>query len=144
MECLRMHLDAIQIYQDKAFDRIGGTIYFSIGEVCFPEEGWYDLVSEDLANWLPKIVSFAQNHTDSCELCFMDGPAKVEISRCYDGEISVTCIYNNKISANHTDIDHTMFFKSVVNALGKYNRFLHKNGVTAQFTNEIAVLKGVF
>ena len=144
MEYLRVHLDSIQIYPSNTLDRVGGTIYFTIGDTCFPEEGWYDLISEDFPNWLPKIVSFARNHTDICELCFMDGPAKVRLLRFDSVNISVTCIYNNEISVSQTDFDPVVFYKSIVNALGKYNRFLHENGVAPQFTNEIAALKGVF
>lgn len=140
MECLRMHLDSIQIYQDTTLDRIGGTIYFSIGDTYFPDEGWYDLVSEDFLRWLPDLISFAFNHTDSCILYFMDGPAQVKYSR-RNGTVTAVCMYDGCVKVPETEIDMTEWNKSVLNSIKKYNRLLHEQGLPPQFANERKLLK---
>lgn len=140
MESLHLHLDSIKISQDATLDRIGGTIYFSVGNVCFPDEGWYDLVSVDLERWLPSIISFAFNHTDFCDLVFMDGPAQIHFSRREGGVIAV-CTYGGRVEVPETEIDFTELIQSVLKTIRRYNRLLQEQGVASQFKNELNLLK---
>lgn len=143
MEHLRMHLVGIDPGANQEKTNIGGNIHFTIGQVCFPEEGWYDLVSVDLKLWLPTIISFALNHTDSCALNLMDGPCQVKLSRDRSGTVTVICIYDGRVEIPKTEIDPAVWNESVVKTIRKYNRLLHEQGLVAQFENELSMLKEV-
>ncbi len=142
MEVLHIVLNDLDanLGRDKLNLRIGGTIFFVLGETYFPEEGWYDLVSVDLENWIPGILSFARNHTDACELRFMDGPAVVKLKR-HGADVFASCIYNQMIEVDETKIDLSELITSVIQCLRRYHRLLHERGLSPRFTNEIAALQ---
>ena len=60
---------------------VDGDIYIKLGDVCFPEAGWFDIVSSVLDIWLQEVSSFCCKQRNFCELSFMDGPFCVQIRR---------------------------------------------------------------
>ena len=111
-----LHLDDLEMGASR-----GGRIWLSIGEVCFPEEGWYDLPGVLLERWMPQLESFFLGNTDSCELGFMDGPYKVRLRRT-EGRTNVSCLYQKRIVVQDTQIDPDGFRESVKKAVRYYER----------------------
>lgn len=142
MEMISLQLELVDVDMQRVSGGypLGGVIYFTVGDACFPEENWYDLVSIDFENWLPKITSFAFDHTDICELGFMDGPARVRFERLSTGMVTATCVWNKQHEIPAIEIDFPEFLKSVCKCIRKYNRLLHEKGIDGQFTDEIARL----
>ncbi len=99
----------------------GGRIWFSIGEACFPEEGWYDLPGILLENWMPSLRSFADGHTDFCELSFMDGPYVVRLRRVGE-RVTVSCLERGRAVQEQVQIDFSVFWKSVQKCVRCYER----------------------
>jgi len=104
---------------------IGGNIYFSIGDQYFPEEDHYDLLSSVLKMWLPDFRSFAQQHTDSCTLRFMDAPAYIILKR-EATTVTATCYYAGRLVVPVTVVDFDDLSKSFEQCVSKYNRYLHQ------------------
>ncbi len=99
----------------------GGRIWVSIGEECFPEEGWYDLPGVLLEIWVPRLESFFRGNTDSCDLCFMDGPYKIRLCRT-EKQVTVLCLEQKRIAVKETQIDPNLFHESVKKAVRYYRR----------------------
>ena len=145
MEIMTLHIDEIDIdvLRPNAGYSIGGTIYVTIGDAFFPEDQWYDLVYTDLKIWLPGLISFACNHTDSCILNFMDGPYCIRLLRQADGRVSATCLCDNTVQMPKAVIEFSAFIKSVSKSVRKYERMLYKNGLPTQFADELVQLRSI-
>lgn len=144
METMILHMDQID-FNDSRISKgfsTGGTLYVSVGDTFFPEESWYDMIWEDLHTWLPGIISFAGNHTDSCVLDFMDGPYQVKFMRRGDGSVGVICS-RNQTEEISCDIDFPIFARSVIQCLRKYDRMLFENGKPLTFSEECRKLKSL-
>ena len=90
----------------------GGRMWVSIGEECFPEEGWYDLPGIVLEWWRNDIRTFGDGVTDFCELIFMDGPYRIRLRRT-EGRIYATCLDAGHIVIEPVEIDFAAFCRSV-------------------------------
>lgn len=142
---MRLHME------DLAYDAsrcnmgytVGGILYITIGDTAFPSEEWYDIVFTDLKSWIPGILSFGRNHTDSCLLPFMDGPCQIKLLRDSHGKILASCIRNNYAQMQNIEIDFLSFVNSVAKCAREYDRFLYINGSTSLFRNEIEGLKAL-
>jgi len=145
MEPMILQLIAMDLDEQRMISGypIGGNIHLMIGDIYFPEEGWYDLVSADFENWLPKLISFARKHTDTCELGFMDGPCKAKFERKTSGAVQVVCLWNHQPQIPETEIDFPGFVESVCACLRKYNRILYENNFSAQFVDELNALRNL-
>lgn len=111
-----LHLDELEFGGSK-----GGRIWLTIGDTAFPEEGWYDLPGVLLEQWMPGLESCFLGNTDSCELCFMDGPYKVRLNRA-EARVSVVCLEQNRVTIPETGIDLDAFRDSVKKSVRYYER----------------------
>jgi len=115
---MKLIVDDIRIRCRPSGEQIAdGTIYLTIGDTCFPDGGWFDLISTDLENWIPKLLSFAKGHTDSCSLDFADGPYRVLLIRDSAGEVFVTCYEDNRKVINNKAIHLPEFLVSCAKGL---------------------------
>lgn len=105
---MRLFLDEMDFH---CVNSVGGELYLSIGDAFFPEDKWYDMAAVDFENWLPALLSFAQGHTDSCVLCFMDGPYKAKLIRHVSGTVTVTCLRDSVVTIPQTEINLSDFFE---------------------------------
>ena len=140
---LILHVGAIDVNMTGKSDRYsdGGIMYITIGEKAFPGLEWYDMVLCNLKRWVPDLISFGFNHTDSCVLTFMDGPCEIKLNRQGDGQIQVCCYRDHKLEIPNTVIDLSVFLKSVLRCIRKYERFLHENNLSPQFQDEQSMLR---
>jgi hypothetical protein len=111
-----LHVDDLEMGTSK-----GGRIWFSIGDTCFPEVGWYDLHGVLLVSWMPQLESFFRGNTDYSELCFMDGPYKVRLRRTEE-RTTVSCLDHKRIVVQDAQIDPDAFRESVKKAVRYYER----------------------
>jgi len=119
----------------------GGELYFAVGDGFFPEENWYDCAFQDLKTWIPRLISFGSNHTDSCEFFFMDGPYTIRLNRREDGSVYADCLRDHKSILLRQNVDLPVLLKSALSCCRKYDRFLFEKGKPNQFTHEIRLLK---
>ena len=140
MENMNLHLEQIDF---RGNNSVGGILYMTIGTGFFPEERWYDMVSSDLDNWMPRLVSFAQAHTDSCVLPFMDGPCEARLAREAGGAVRVSCFWSAKAVIPPTEIDFRQFLDSVVKCVRQYDRVLYENGLECRFQRETGLLREI-
>lgn len=140
---MELIVDNLRFASDPTKCCLDGEVYVSIGEVFFPMEQWFDMVGHDLRNWLPDLISFCRNHSDTCLLSFMDGPYAIKLTRRNDGDIFAVCMRDNLPAIQHKKVDLSKLIRSVVACCHKYDRFLHQNGKTNQFTREIRILKSI-
>ena len=98
----------------------GGRIWLTIGEKCFPEEGWYDLPGVLLEYWRPALKSFAEGHSDFCKLGFLDGPYAVWMLRKQDS-VWATCMEQGS-GVLEQQIDFPAFWESVQKSVRTYER----------------------
>lgn len=145
MEKMTLHLGAIDcdVNRVTSGNTIGGILFITIGSTYFPEENWYDMVSVDFENWIPRLISFAQNHTDSCVLDFMDGPGKVKILRLTDGIVTAACIWDHKTQIQEVEIDFYEFLDSISTCVRKFNRILYENNLPGQHMKELVLIKNI-
>ena len=137
---MELKLHDLQFDSQRPGCCLGGLLYISIGDAFFPAENWYDMPFLDLQTWLPRLISFGSNHTDSCELPFMDGPYTARLSRLPDGSITVSCFDDHRLVPQKKVVLY-VFFRSVITCLRKYDRFLFENGRENRFLMEIKQLK---
>jgi len=139
---MQVCLDEIDFAPERTKDGFssGGELYFTIDDEFFPEEHWYDYAYLDLKLWLPRICSFGSNHTDSCELSFMDGPYSIRLNRREDGSVCVNCLRNSITIISRQNVNLLYLFKSLLSCCRKYDRFLHENQKEPQFREEIILL----
>lgn len=135
-----LHLDDITHYDSNS---TGGTLYVSYGDSFFPEESWYDLVSVDLKRWMPALISFGANHSDMCNLEFMDGPYCIRLMRQENNKVVAKFYDSNKL-IDQTEVDILSFLASVTACCRKFDRSLYENGYDSQFSEEIRSLKGIW
>ena len=138
-----LHLDKIDYDPARVVKGypVGGFIYVSIDDASFPEENWYDMVSVDFENWLPRLISFSSGHTDTCILTFMDGPYQIQLLRQDRGTVSAQCIRDHKVLIFKESVDFDVFIASVVRCVRQYERVLHENRQPSQYGNLLAMLK---
>ena len=110
-----LHLEDLESGASK-----GGRIWLTVGETCFPEEGWYDLPGVLLEHWTPALESFANGHSDLCKLTFMDGPYHATLQRQQDA-ILVKCVEQGRIVLEQR-IDFPGFWASVQKCVRTYKR----------------------
>jgi hypothetical protein len=134
-----LHLDDITHYNENS---AGGSLYFSYADTFFPEEAWYDLVSADLERWVPALISFGANHSDMCNLEFMDGPYCIRLMRQENNSV-VAKFYDSNKFIDQTEVDILSFLASVTACCRKFDRSLYENGFDPQFSEEIHSLKGI-
>ena len=139
---MELILNSLDLAENRPLDGYssGGELYFAVDDGFFPGEHWYDCAYTDLKIWLPRLTSFSSNHTDSCELSFMDGPYIIRLNRRDDGAVFAEFLRERTILSQH-NVDLRRLLKSVLAACRKYDRFLYDNGAPNQFTEEIRILK---
>lgn len=145
MTDMRLHLEGLT-YDASRFHSgytVGGILYVTIGDTPFPGEQWYDIPFTDLKIWIPRILSFGRNHTDSCQLSFMDGPCQIRLLRHDDGKICVSCLRDQHIEIQNAEIDFPSFLNSVAKCAREYDRFLYINGSSSLFHDEISAIKAL-
>ncbi len=145
MTDMRLHLEDLDYDASRcnAGYTVGGIFYVTVGNTAFPCDEWYDIVFTDLKTWIPRIISFGSNHTDTCLLPFMDGSCQIRLFRDSDGQILVSCIRDHHAEIQNLPIDFLTFLKSVSKCAREYDRILYINGSTSLFRNEIAGLKAL-
>jgi hypothetical protein len=143
---MELILDAVDFAEDHPMNGFssGGELYFTVGDVFFPAEHWYDCAYTDLQIWLPRLISFGSNHTDSCELDFMDGPYTLRLCRQEDGFIRADCLQDHCCIRSEKNVDLRTLFKSVLSCCRKYDRFLYEKGINNFFQQEINILMTLF
>ena len=120
----------------------GGVLYVTIGETAFPEEGWYDRVAGDLANWIPAICSFARGYADSCVLQFMDGPCQLRLER-QGSTVTASCLWDHHVKIPPVGIEFPAFLRSVCKCIRYYQRSLYECGKPLEFQEELTALKAL-
>jgi hypothetical protein len=135
-------LNSIDFAENRHLDGYssGGELYFAVDDGFFPAEHWYDCAYTDLKIWLPRLISFGSNHTDSCELSFMDGPYTIRLHRREDGAVSGSFYRAQKLIGSEQNVDMRRLLKSALSACRKYDRFLYENGKINAFREEIKIL----
>ena len=145
MTDMRLHLEDL-VYDASRSNTgytVGGNFYVTIDDTAFPGEEWYDTVFTDLKSWIPGLISFGSNHTDSCLLSFMDGPCQIRLLRRKDGKIVVSCIRDNHTEIHNAEIHFPSFLKSEAKCTREYDRFLFTNGSASMFHAEISGIKAM-
>lgn len=139
---MELILNSIDFAENRPSDGFssGGELYFAVGDGFFPSEHWYDCAYLDLKTWLPRLISFGSNHTDRCELPFMDGSYAVRLIRNNDRIIHADFMSNAKIIISQQDADISLLLKSALSCCRKYDRFLYENGKSNRFQEEIKTL----
>ena len=139
---MELILNSIDFAENRPSDGFssGGELYFAVGEGFFPSEHWYDSAWLDLKTWLPRLISFGSNHTDSCELPFMDGPYTLRLIRQKDGTIHTDFLFNTAVVRSLQDLNVRLLLKSALSCCRKYDRFLYENGKSNRFQEEIKTL----
>ena len=142
---MEMILNHIEFAENRPLDgySIGGELYFSVGDSYFPVEHWYDFAFRDLKTWMPGLISFGSNHTDSCEFSFMDGPYTIGLTRRGDGVVRAEFLRNHIVVDSEQDVDMHTLLESALSCCRIYDRFLYDNGAPNQFTDEIRMLKTI-
>lgn len=125
---MQLHFENIDYMPSAVHSNIGGTIYLTIGEYCFPEENWYDYASLIMEQWIPALTSFAHGSTDVCKLSFWDGPCFVLLKRS-GKSAAVSCFYDQKPVIEDTLIALHDFLISVIKSGNLYCRLLHLQGI---------------
>lgn len=145
MDEMLLHMDSLDFDSGRASEgfSVGGIIYVTIGDLCFPEARWYDMVYADLKSWLPRLISFAYNHTNTCVFEFMDGPYQLKLFRHTDNIITVTCLEGKKLLIAQTEIDFQTFLKSTAQCVRMYDRTLYENKKHMLFANELKDLRSI-
>jgi len=85
-----------------------GTIFFRIGDFCFPDSDWEDLVDQLFCLWIGIIwfneeLNVLDNHTEII-LQFMDGPDQIRLTRLENELFS--CVLETYYSDDDVDIIH--------------------------------------
>lgn len=139
---MELTLNSIDFAENRPSDGYssGGELYFAVGDGFFPSEHWYDCAYLDLKTWLPRLISFGSNHTDRCELPFMDGSYAVRLIRNNDRIIHADFMSNANIIISQQDADISLLLKSALSCFRKYDRFLYENGKSNRFREEIKTL----
>lgn len=142
---MELFLDHLQFDSDREIIGfcVGGALYLVFSDTYFPAENWYDMAYQDLKTWLPNLISFGMNHTDSCKLTFMDGQYTARIARLPDGRITVSCLDDHSPVISDKEIDFGLFIRSVIGCCRKYDRFLFENNKENAFSWEIKQLKSL-
>lgn len=140
MDIMELCLDHVEIRQHRV---VGGTIYFKINDNHFPQEHWFDAITVDLEEWLPRFLSFARNNTDSCLLLFLDGPCHMKLERHRNGSVSAVCFWDNKENIAVHDVDIPHFLETIVRSLRKYYRILHEQEIPFPFADTLSALTDV-
>jgi hypothetical protein len=92
---------------------IWGSVHFEIGDQFFPDNGWTDLVSGFVTNWLDALTQIAQGKVTHQRVWFMDGPFAIDLS-----------------ANNHDGLAMTFLHKEVQKYLLNANvKDLHRNGI---------------
>ena len=118
----------------------GGELYIAVGDEFFPAEYWYDCAYMDLKTWLPRLISFGSNHTDSCEFVFMDGPHTLRLRRQVDGVIRADYLQDHSCIYSEQNVDLRILLKSALSCCRKYDRFLYEKGKDNLFQEEIQII----
>ncbi len=100
------------------------------------------MVSVDLKRWMPALISFGANHSDMCNLEFIDGPYCIRLMRQENNKVVAKFYDSNKL-IDQTEVDILSFLGSVTACCRKFDRSLYKNGFDSQFPEEIRSLKGI-
>lgn len=140
MELMMLHLGDVYFSSDHSAD---GEIFFSIGDSFFPGDHWFDMISDDLDQWLPRMISFARGHTDSCTLQFMDGPCQVKLFRSDNGKVTATCLWDGKAQIPKTEIDLQVLLDSVLKAVRKYRRISYEQTGRSPYSEELTTLRTI-
>lgn len=140
MDIIELYLEDVEILRQRI---IGGTIYFKVNDEYFPQEHWYDAITTDLEEWLPRLLSFARSITDTCLLRFLDGPCCVQLKRHRNGIVSAACFWDNKVAAAVPDVDFSCFLESVVRSLRKYYRVLREQEIPFPYAEALSALTDV-
>ena len=119
---------------------LDGCIYVSVAQTYFPSYRWFDLVSADLENWIPKLLSFAKGHSDSCSLPFLDGPYQIRLNRSQSGEVSVLCLEDNRVMIANQHVEFSAFLLSCSKAAGRLATEIYQADGSNQFENQISKL----
>lgn len=122
---------------------IGGELYFCLDDGFFPGDKWYDMAYSDLKIWIPALLSFGMDHTDSCRFNFMDGPYAVRLDRTEDGTVFASCLCDGVPKLRQIKVDPRELIKSVLVCCRKYDRFLYEHGKENHFSEEIKKLKTI-
>jgi hypothetical protein len=67
-------------------------LYFRLGDVSFPADGWTDSVVVVLSWWIEAMVDLASGAGTRHEVMFMEGPYSVEIEPVSDAVWRVRCV----------------------------------------------------
>ena len=115
---------------------VGGEIWFSIGEMNFPQEDWYDHVAANLEMWLPQFLSFFMGGTDSCSFVFLDGPAEVKLIRSVSGSLSAVGCWDHHVQVPETPISLFVLMDSVCSCLRKLHRDCYLQNIPFPFEEQ--------
>ena len=138
---MKLHFENIVIESGRI---IGGNLWFSFGERCFPEENWYEHVSKVLEMWLPPFLSFSYGNCDQCKLLFLDGPGEILLKRYFNGSITATCIWNNKVQVPEAEMELHDLWGSLLAGLRYYHRQMHLHKLDFPFDKQLIQLTHLY
>ena len=138
---MELHIDDIQIKENNGNGLyIDGCLYISADHVCFPSYRWFDLISVNLENWIPLIISFTNGHTDSITLGFMDGPYLIKIMRSQGNTVNVSCLEDHREIIALQNVDFSGFIISVIKCINKLSAAIYTRNLTISYESEISRL----
>lgn len=142
MEKMILHLEEIDFDPDSEPEKctIGGVIYFTIGDTYFPEAQWYDLISRDFSEWIPRLLSFAEGHTDSCEFAFMDGPYRILLKRLPSVRVLAVATSHRNAPVFEAEIDFAGFLASAAKCVRRLGKRIHEKDSQKKYPSEISRL----
>lgn len=142
MEQLRLHLKDVDFEPSQVNKRlsVGAVLYVSVGDKFFPTDQWYDMLSFNFETWISGLLSFAEHHTDSCVLLFMDGPYQLKLERQSLSVVKAFFYKDHKEQIPQTEIDFADFLASVAKCVRSLATSIYMKDEHHVFRNQIANL----
>ena len=138
---MKLFLDDVRIRKDDGNGLlIDGSIYFSVNGTYFPSYQWFDLISVDLENWIPNLLSFGEGRTDCCTLVFMDGPYRLKLVRQSTSCVTASFWQDHKEILPPAEIDFPEFLMSVAKCARTLGTSIYEQDTQMKFKAEISDL----
>ena len=138
---MKVFLDDIRIKENVPNHlTVDGCIYVLVGDMYFPSYQWFDLISANFELWIPNLISFANRHTDSAVLMFMDGPYQIKLMRGKNGSVHASCLENPDRQLIIAEIDFEVFLDSVAKCLKKLATAIYMIDTQKKYGQDIAQL----
>ena len=110
MNKMTVHLMSVELETGSSLypTSVWGSICVRIGESCFPDEQWDDVVSSILDMCISEFCDFLTQSRKKCTLYFMDGPYWIALRRKQKGEVIAVLtddIHRRRLELSNMDVE---------------------------------------